>query len=257
MLAIENRSPRYYQIFQDIYNKIDEGEYKNGDKLPSETELCKIYNVSRGTLREALKLLFQYGLLVREQGRGTFVTIHKIGQDVNKLMGFTSLMKSNNKKASGKIFEIHIKKPNPVVKQLMNLDDSEKIVRIIRLRYGDDKPLIIERSYFTEKLFKPLLSYDLEQESIYDLLYKHTHQKLGKAKQSIEATLATPTESELFNINVGSPLLLMTRLILLRDGTPFEYSKDLYRADKLKFTIETKPYEESANNISLDLINFQ
>ena len=149
MLPIENRTPRYYQIFQDIYNKIDEGEFKNGDKLPSESELCKTYNVSRGTLREALKLLFQYGLLVREQGRGTFVTINKIGQDVNQLMGFTSLMQSNNKKASGKILETHTKLPNPIVKQLMKLDDTDKVVRIIRLRYGDDRPMIIERSYFT------------------------------------------------------------------------------------------------------------
>ncbi len=257
MLPIENRTPRYYQIFQDIYNKIDEGEFKNGDKLPGESELCKTYNVSRGTLREALKLLFQYGLLVREQGRGTFVTINKIGQDVNQLMGFTSLMQSNNKKASGKILEIHTKRPNPVVKQTMHLDDTDKVVRIIRLRYGDDKPMIIERSYFTERLFKPLLEYNLEKESIYDLLYKHTNQRLGKAKQTIEAALATPTEAELFNINVGSPLLLMTRLILLLDGTPFEYTKDLYRADKLKFTIETKPYEESTNNILLELVNFQ
>ncbi|MBL1213023.1 MAG: GntR family transcriptional regulator [Ignavibacteriae bacterium] len=257
MLPIENRAPRYYQIFQDIYNKIDEGDFKNGDQLPSEAELCKAYNVSRGTLREGLKLLFQYGLLVREQGRGTFVTVHKIGQDVNQLMGFTSLMQSHNKKASGKILETHTKLPNPIVKQLMQLDDNEEVVRIIRLRYGDDKPLIIERSYFTERLFKPLQEYDLEKESIYELLYKHTNQRLGKAKQSIEAAVATPTEAELFNINVGAPLLLMTRLIMLRDGTPFEYSKDIYRADKLKFTIETKPYEESSNNILLELVNFQ
>ncbi|MEN8191298.1 MAG: GntR family transcriptional regulator [Bacteroidota bacterium] len=245
--------PRYFQIFQDIYNKIEEGVYNNGDKLPSETDMCEYYNVSRGTIREALKSLIQHGLIVSERGRGTFVTIDKIKQDANQLMGFTEVMQKNNKVASGKILEINVKDPNPVVKKIMKLKDDEKVVRIIRLRYGDDKPMIIERSYFSHTIFEQLLQYDLEQESIYELLYKHTSFRLGNAEQDIEAVIAGPKESELFKIDIGAPLLMMTRLIHLKDGTPFEYTKDLYRADKLKFTIQTKPYEEKHNNFAIQL----
>ncbi len=245
--------PRYFQIFQDIYNKIEEGVYKNGDKLPSESDLCVYYNVSRGTIREALKSLMQLGLIVSERGRGTFITMNKIKQDVNQLMGFTEVMQKHNKTASGKILEINIKKPNSVVKRIMKLKDDEKIVRIIRLRYGDDKPMIIERSYFSHAIFEPLLQYDLEQESIYELLYKHTSHRLGNAVQDIEAVIAGPKESLLFKIEIGAPLLMMTRRIHLKDGTPFEYTKDLYRADKLKFTVQTKPYEESHKNFAIQL----
>ncbi len=249
----KNMVPRYFQIFQDIYNKIEEGIYNNGDKLPSETELCEYYNVSRGTIREALKSLIQHGLLVSERGRGTFITINKIEQDVNQLMGFTEVMQKHNKTASGKILEINVKRPNSVVKKIMKLNDDEDVVRIIRLRYGDDKPLIIERSYFAHSIFEPLLQYDLEQESIYELLYKHTSFKLGNAVQDIEAVIAGPKESDLFQIDIGAPLLMMTRLIHLKDGTCFEYTKDLYRADKLKFTIQTEPYEESHRNFAIQL----
>jgi GntR family transcriptional regulator len=252
---LKNMIPRYFQIFQDIYNKIEEGIYNNGDKLPSETELCDYYKVSRGTIREALKSLMQHGLIVSERGRGTFITTNKIAQDVNQLMGFTEVMKKSGKSASGRIVEINIKKPNSVVKKIMKLKDDEMVVRIIRLRYGNDKPMIIEKSYYSNVIFKPLLEYDLENESIYDLLYKHTPYRLENAIQDIEAEIATPNESELLNINIGSPLLLMTRLILLKDGTPFEYTKDFYRADKLKFTIQTKAYEESSNLFALQLNN--
>lgn len=249
----KNMIPRYFQIFQDIYNKIEEGIYNNGDKLPSETELCGYYKVSRGTIREALKYLMQHGLVVSERGRGTFITTNKIEQDVNHLMGFTEVMQKHNKTASGRIVEINIKKPNPAVKKIMKLKDDEMVVRIIRIRYGDDKPMIIERSYYSHSLFKPILEFDLEQESIYDLLYKHTDKKLGNAVQEIEATIAAPNESELLQIDIGVPLLMMTRLILLKDGTPFEYTKDLYRADKLKFTIQTQPYEGNSNVFALQL----
>lgn len=249
----KDMTPRYFQIFQDIYNKIEEGVYKNGDKLPSESDLCEYYNVSRGTIREALKSLMQLGLIVSERGRGTFITMNKIKQDVNQLMGFTEVMQKHNKTASGKILEINIKNPNSVIKRIMKLKNSEKIVRIIRLRYGDDKPMIIERSYFSYAIFEPLLQYDLEQESIYELLYKHTSHRLGNAVQDIEAVIAGPKESDLFKIDIGSPLLMMTRLIHLKDGTPFEYTKDLYRADKLKFTVQTKPYDESHRDFAIQL----
>jgi len=249
----KNMIPRYFQIFQDIYNKIEEGVYNNGDKLPSETELCGYYKVSRGTIREALKYLMQHGLILSERGRGTFITTNKMEQDVNHLMGFTEVMKKHNKTASGRIVEISIKKPNSAVKKIMNLEDEEMVVRIIRLRYGDDKPMIIERSYYSHSIFKPILEFDLEQESIYDLLYKHTSHRLGNAIQDIEATIAAPNESELLQIDIGVPLLMMTRLINLKDGTPFEYTKDLYRADKLKFTIQTQPYEEKQNDFAIQL----
>jgi len=245
--------PRYFQIFQDIYNKIEEGTYDNGDKLPSETELCNYYKVSRGTIREALKSLMQHGLIITERGRGTFITTNKIEQNVNQLMGFTEVMKKHGKTASGRILEINIKKPNSIVKRIMKLNNNEMVVRIIRLRFGNEKPLIIEKSYFNYKIFKPLLEYDLEKESIYDLLYKHTSYRLDNAVQDIEAVLASPNESQLLNIDIGAPLLMMTRLIRLKDETPFEYTKDFYRADKLKFTIQTKSYEESNSIFALQL----
>ncbi|HKJ34833.1 MAG TPA: GntR family transcriptional regulator, partial [Balneolales bacterium] len=91
-----NLVPKYYQIYEDLLKDIREGKFQEGDRFPSDTELVERYQVSRGTIREAVKLLLQRGFLIRQQGKGTFVTYRKIQQDPEKLIGFTELMKKHN-----------------------------------------------------------------------------------------------------------------------------------------------------------------
>jgi len=250
-LTKENHTPRYYLIYQDLYRDIFEGRYQAGQKLPSEAELCEKYKVSRGTAREAVKMLFQQGLLIREQGRGTFITDRsEIGQDAFKLMGFTELMEQNKKQAGGKLIHLEVRQPSQPIQALLRLAGDEKVVRVERLRSGDDEPLIIERSFFVHHLFAPLLAFDLEKQSIYGLLHRETAVRLGDAEQTIEAAAATPADADLLDIAAGTPLLLIKRRIKTEDGRHFQYSEDSYRGDKLKFTIQTVPYDQARNRFS-------
>ncbi|MCC5926005.1 MAG: GntR family transcriptional regulator [Bacteroidetes bacterium] len=248
--------PKYYQIYEDLLAMIRQGEFGEGDRFPSDTELVKSFNVSRGTIREAVKLLIQQGFLVREQGKGTFITYQKITQDSYKLIGFTEVMSQHGIKASAKIIEKKIIDPAPNIKQVMQLTDDEKVVRIIRLRYGDKEPLIIERSFFRYKLFRPIYDMDLEKNSIFELLYRHTTTRLGYAMQRIEAMAAGQSEHKLLNVDLGTPLLLMKRFIQAKDGTYFQYSEDVYRSDRITFTTRTLPYEDQhdSHGLPLDLM---
>lgn len=248
--------PRYYVIYEQLFNDINEAKYQPGEKLPSESELCDKYKVSRGTVREAMKLLFQQGLLSREQGRGTFVTSRagKILQDAQLLMGFTELMNRHNKKASAKLLKITKESADKKIRNLLNLDDNANVVKIERLRFGDDEPLIIERSYFVYELFEPLLSFDIENESIYEILYRETETRLGDARQTIEAVTASVDECRLLKIEPGSPLLLIKRLIKTKNGRFFQYSEDLYRSDKLNFVVKTSDYDENRSDFDSPLV---
>lgn len=247
-LTRKHLPPRYYRIYEALYNDIRSGRYGAGDKLPSETALCEQYNVSRGTAREAVKMLFQQGLLIREQGRGTFVTSqHIIGQDAQELMGFTELMRRHGKEAGGRLLKVDVQKPERRIRDLLQLPAAGAVVRVERLRLGDDEPLIIERSDFVHDLFAPLLDFDLARESIHDILYRETGIRLGDAEQTIEAALAGPPEAALLEIEPGSPLLLIKRRIKTDEGRYFQYSEDAYRSDKLRFTIRTAPYDEMGN----------
>ncbi len=245
--------PKYFRIYEELMRDIREGKYKNGEKFPSDTELVKNYGVSRGTIREAIKLLFQQGYLIREQGKGTFVTYSRIHQDPDKLMGFSELMKTNNIKPSAKIIEKEVIPVPANVSHIMKANSSDKVVRIVRLRFGDEQPLIIERSFFNYRLFEPILNEDFEQNSIFGLLYRYTHVRLGEAEQRIEAISAGSEEQELLNVKVGTPLLLMKRIIKTSEGAYFQYSEDVYRSDRINFTTTTFPYDEHHDDHGIPL----
>lgn len=253
MEEITQPIPKYYQIYKELLKQIRSGEFEEFDRFYSDTELVEKYEVSRGTIREAVKLLIQQGYIVREQGKGTFVTSPAIEQDSDKLMGFTELMMKHDIKPSAKVIEQDMEAPPLDLKSLMDLEDDDKLVHIVRIRYGDDQPLIIEQSYFMYDLFEPIYDMDLESNSIYELLYKYTGTRLGEARQRITAISAGKKESELLDVKINAPLLLMKRLIKTKEGGYFQYSEDVYRSDRINFTTTTKPYENNHDNHGLPL----
>jgi len=255
MVSFSPNSPKYYQIYEKLLEKIQSGKYKENDRFPSDTELVKKFDVSRGTVREAVKMLINQGYLVREQGKGTFVTYKKIEQTSDQLIGFSELMKRNNIKPDAKLLHKEIITPPEELKNRMHLSDenNDKVVHIIRVRYGDSLPLIIERSYFNYRLFNPIYDKDLANNSIFKLLYDHTDIRLGNAVQHIEAIIAKETEHEMLNIPIGTPLLLLKRLIQTSDGEYFQYSEDVYRSDRISFTTQTMSYDRTHNEAGLPI----
>lgn len=247
--------PKYYRIYEELLNDIQNGVYQKDNLFPSDTDLVKKFNVSRGTIREAIKLLFQQGFLIRKQGKGTFVTYRKIEQDPEKLIGFTELMKKHNLKPSAKVLKKEIVVPAANISHLMKLKTGKKVVRLIRLRYGDGQPLIIERSFFNYDLFEPIFDMDLEQNSIFELLHHKTETKLGNALQRIEAISAGVEENRWLGVELRTPLLLIKRLIKTKGQKIFQYSEDVYRSDRINFSTQTVPYnpEMGINPLPLNL----
>lgn len=245
--------PKYYQIYEKLLDQIKNGKFEEFDRFYSDTELVEKFNVSRGTIRESVKLLIQQGYLVREQGKGTFVTKPKIEQDSEKLMGFTELMKKNNIEPAAKIVKKEIVDPPLKLIKLVNIDEDDSLVNIVRVRYGDDQPLIIERSYFDSDLFEPIFDFDLEANSIYELLYSYTDTRLGEAKQQISAVSAGEEEVDLLGVALNDALLLMKRMINTKDGNFFQYSEDMYRSDRINFGTTTKPYDQYHDNQGVPL----
>jgi GntR family transcriptional regulator len=197
--------------------------------------------------------LIKQGYLVREQGRGTFVTSPAIEQDSEKLMGFTELMLKNDIDPSARIIKKDIVDPPLNLVSLMNLSKNTKLVHIIRVRYGNEQPLIIERSHFVYDLFEPIYNMDLETNSIFELLYKYTNTRLNGARQYITAINAGQSEAELLDVEIGVPLLLMKRLIKTKNKGFFQYSEDVYRSDRINFATTTRPYDQYHDHHGLPL----
>lgn len=245
--------PEYIRIYEELYGEIHGGHFSEGDLFYSEHDLCQRYQVSRGTIRHALDLLFQQGVLERRQGRVSTVVNTRIEQNVQTLMGFTELMKRHGRKAGAILLEKKLIVPDNNIVYIMNLRTGNQVVKIIRVRTGDDEPLIIEHSWFNADLFMPVYNEDLENNSIYDLFHRKTRERLGIAKQTIEIGFAGSEESRYFDVKPGTPLLLFKRRIMTSDFKIFQYSEDLYRNDKVVFSIQTLPYDVTHESLTMNL----
>lgn len=253
MDKFERFLPEYIRIYEELYGEIHSGKFSEGALFYSEHELCKRFIVSRGTIRHALEMLFQQGILERRQGKVSTVVNTRIEQNVQTLMGFTELMKKHGRKAGAIVLEKKRMTPDYNIINMMNLRTGDQVVKITRVRTGDNEPLIIEHSWFNTDLFMPIYHENLETNSIYDLFHRKTNERLGVAKQTIEIGFAGSEESRYFDVKPGTPLLLFKRKIMTSDFRIFQYSEDLYRNDKVVFSIQTLPYDVTHDSLSMGL----
>lgn len=233
-----SRVPLYYQISDILRDKIKSNLLKPGDPIPSETELMKESGISRGTVRQALQILTQEGIIERHPGRGSFVSYPKIEQDVTKVIGFlTEALLNAGRVPSAKLLEMKEFSAPELIKSKLQLSDNENIVLIKRVRYADDEPIAIESEYFIEEVGQKLLNEDLCG-SLYKILQEKYGYYFYRSENTIETSLADSETASIFGIDKNSAIFVVHRILFLMDGNPFEYSEDLYRGDRIRFSIE-------------------
>jgi GntR family transcriptional regulator len=223
--------PIYYQLEQELRRRIEMGEWKPGDLLPSERELAERYRISRMTVRQALADLVNDGLLYRERGRGTFVARPKIHKRLSSLTSFTEDMRARGKLAGAKVLELKLEPASPVVAQDLAVPTGHPIVLVERLRLADHEPVGIERSHLSFTGCEAILEEDLSG-SLYRLLKEKYGIIPTRAEERIEAGLCPAREAQWLGIHRSAPVLLITRVTYSQDGLPFEYVESVYRADR-------------------------
>ncbi|SFF86802.1 GntR family transcriptional regulator [Halobacillus alkaliphilus] len=235
MIDKKSPLPIYYQIEEDIKQRISDGEYQPNDMIPSERILSENYAVSRMTVRQAITNLVNEGVLYREKGRGTFIAENKIEQSLKGLTSFTEDMKTRGMTASSKLLDFEKVTASGEISRKLEIEENAEIYRLQRIRYADQKPMAIETNFLPAAMF-PNLKKENVRGSLYDYVEKNKRQKIGKASQIIEATIANEDQSSLLEIPLGSAVLHIERHSFLEDGTPFEVVKSSYRADRYKFS---------------------
>src|SRR5436309_4582933 len=137
--SIDRQSPipMYYQIMNQLREKISAGEYTVDSALPPERELVESYQVSRMTIRQAISELVNEGILVRRKGVGTFVAPPKLEQTLNSLTSFTEDMAKRGMKAGSRILSFKEIVPEATIRRTLGLDTDEKVFECVRLRLAD------------------------------------------------------------------------------------------------------------------------
>lgn len=231
--------PIYYQLEEHIRDLIEKGELKPGDALPAEREYAEKYQISRMTVRQAFTKLVNEGYLHRLQGKGTFVSQRKIEQALHGLTSFTEDMKARGFVPGSTLVDFEIIPATGLIASMLSIQEHGPVYEIKRIRLADDEPMALETTYISANLVKGVTE-GIVNDSLYAFMEEQQNLVIDRASQVIESSVASPGEAGLLKIKKSAPVMLIQRQTFLRDGTPLEFVKSIYRADRYKFMIQMK-----------------
>lgn len=240
---INKRSPipAYNQLIDIIYNQIKNREMLPNEMLPSETELCRKFGISRTTVRESLRRLTRDGLLYTIKGKGTFVAEPKLDQIMIKIPDFYQDMAGRGLKPDVRLLDVKVVKANQLVSEKLMIPLNEEVFRIKRLFLADNKPYVLERKFIICKDCRILNSCshgdltDIKDQSVFDVLAGKCHICNDYAYVSIEATTIRPEESRHLEVPAGTVAFYVDLVAYKKDDTPCGWIASVYRGDLYRF----------------------
>lgn len=231
--------PLYIQVIDALSEYIEVNELPPDYQLPAEVDLCETFDVSRTVVRQALRELEHKGLIYRVKGRGTFVSKPKIHESLfQELTGFYQDMVAKGHKPTSKVLlQEKINAPNNVAEYL-GLQPGAPVIQIDRLRFVNGEPVVFVTTYLPYDLCPELMDVDLSERSLYSYLENQLGLIIDRGRRTLEAVGAGERESQLLEIAMGSPLIMLDSVSYMPDGTPLEYFHALHRGDRARFETE-------------------
>lgn len=233
-LEKKSQSPLYQQLMHRLKNDIAAGLYPCGARIPSEQLLCETYGVSRVTVRKAILDLVQEGLLVRKQGKGTFVAGERLQRDLTHITSFTEACRQRNQEATTKLISAQMTTPTAEDAQSLELPADAQVLELCRLRLSNGEPVMLEINRFPAAY--AYLRDEAAEDSLYACLQRHGVKPVS-AVHDISLGHATPMVSKHLGTEVGDALLLLDETVHDQHGQPLHLSRQWIRGDKFTFRI--------------------
>lgn len=224
MLNNDSCIPLYTQLQHTIKNDIINGVYKLGEKMPNETRLCVLYGVSRVTVRKALEELVKEKMLVRKQGKGTFVQYNKVNTTILSMSGFTqSVSKGNHTRTSYVLHKAIIPATGFIAERLM-LQEGAAVIEVKRIMSEDGVPIMIDTSYMPGSLYPGIYDKLADNVSVFSIICNDYNVKMNKALKEFSIITANAAISAILNCPPGEPLYDITKVIYSEDDIPIYLS---------------------------------
>lgn len=233
--------PLYKSIAKQLINDIESGIYIRGDILPTEAKLCKKYNVSRITVRQALDILTKNDYVKKIQGSGTHVTYFKYNTILHRsesMRSFTDEMKEIGRQPSAKVIKFELIFADKKLALELGLQESSEVFYYERILYGDNHPYCYETGYMPYVLF-PDLTIKYLQNSKNKYIEEQRNIKLAYSHQIVNAILSDKKLNQYLDVAVNIPLLNVVHISYDINGIPIEkvcniFDSRLYNANFLK-----------------------
>jgi GntR family transcriptional regulator len=214
--------PLYLQVRKELLNRLIDGRWPQGMMLPSEQNLAHELGVSQGTVRKALDALSANGLLLRQQGRGTFVAEPEEGHFLFKFFRIYA-DDGGRRLPTSRVFRCRRTAADKPTRQHLDLPADSFVWRIERIRRLEDRPIIIERSIVAADRFPDLDRIDPAINNLYALFSSRYGVTIRRASERLRATTANRIDEKHLRCPIGTPLLLIDRTAFALDGAPVEW----------------------------------
>jgi len=226
-------SPLYQQIKTLMTRSLQQGEWRPGEAIPSEMELAVRFKVSQGTVRKAIDAMAGDNLLVRRQGKGTFVATHaeeKIQFRFLRLMPDAAEQGGTTRR----FIDCQRQRAPAELARALNLKPSDATIRVRRLLSFRGAPVVLDDIWLPAQLFKGLTAERLSnyRGPMYGLFETEFGVRMIRAEEQLRAVSAQPSVAQLLQVEPGAPLLSVERLAFTYGDQPVELRRGLYRTDR-------------------------
>lgn len=229
--------PLYLQIADELRRNIEEAVFNVGDQLPTELELSKRFGVHRHTLRRAVDVLRQEGIVDVERGRGTFV-VAPIALPIGKRVRFNEALKAQSLSPTWQVLRVVNINADPKLAKRLEIDLGSAVVLFERLYLIDDLPINISSSHFPGQRFPGLMAHCETYRSISQMLIKEYDCDHLRRSTRISARVARPRDARLLKMPANSPILLSESINVDQTGTVIEYGVTRFRGDRMELVME-------------------
>jgi GntR family transcriptional regulator, trehalose operon transcriptional repressor len=226
---------KYLVIYRQIAEKIQDGEFPPGEKLPSEHELMEAFHASRETIRKALNQLAQNGFIQKVQGKGSIVLdAAKFDFPVSGLVSFKELASSLGNRHVTYVEKLELIEPDTNVQKQLQALPGSKVWKVYRVREIDGEKIIFDKDYL-KQMYIENLTEKICASSIYEYIENELQMKISFAKKEIIVEEPTEEDREYMDLDGYSNVVVVKNYVYFDDASLFQYTESRHRPDKFKF----------------------
>jgi GntR family transcriptional regulator len=233
----QNLIPVYYRLAEDIKRKIESGQLKDGDMIPTEGQLGECYGISRMTVRQGLALLAEAGLIETIKGKGTFVHRPKLSQLIIDLHDSTT---DGARQYRYKLLGVKLVREGPYLQEL-GVGEAGMAILLKRVLYKDDRPVAVEEKYLPYLRGTPLLEIQLEYTDFPDVVAKHQDTVPVRNDMMISVDVLTDEQAGLLEAEPLTPALSIKQIVYSRDNKPLGISLMVCHKDRFQLKATSYP----------------
>ena len=239
-LNLKSSHPLYFQLKELIKLQIADKIWKLDEMIPSENELAVVYDISVGTVKKALSVLVEEGVLYRRQGKGTYVARPDFRMSFIRFFRYGRTEGDEGRFPSSRVLDSDVMAPAARVKTFLKLNDTDNVIIIKRVRSLENSPLMLEDLYLPEKIFKGFDRIDISQELLYPIYDDKYNTPITWADEYLWPEIASIETAKILGIKKGDPVICIERIAYTHGDHPVEFRYSVGRGDHFRYHIELR-----------------